>query len=288
VRSGALDVGGVQLAYQVIGAGPPVLLIHGTTGDGSAYWQDIAPALADAGHTVVTYDQRGFGRSGGGGRQLSVSVLAADAAKLLVGLDIVPATVVGVSLGGIVAQQLASDRPEFVAGLGLVATCPEVGPRLTLLAEVLGNAAVQDAGLLFDLNTLLAHGEKYLVEHKHELEAGRASFVASGRAWFGDALDEPMRWDGIDGPIDCPTLIVHGDEDVEMPLRYARELAVRFPRNTLHVMSGAGHKCPVERPAEFVATLVRFLRYWRGMTAQSKLAAHAHRGADKESHGQLT
>lgn len=258
-----LRVDGAELFYHAQGSGPPVLLIHGATGSATAYWAPLAAVLAED-MRVVTYDQRGFGRSVEdvpAGR-LDVDRLAKDAAALLEYLGLLPAAVVGLSLGGLVAQQLAATRPDAVSRLVLASTAPRMGHRLKLLGSVLGNlAAREDAGALFDLNALLTYSERYLETHTEELAASREAFVRQGTAWFGTALSTAPEWEGVPpGSIECPTLLIYGDEDAEMPLRYARELADTIPHTRLTVLEGAGHKCAEEQPQAFGAAVRAFLR----------------------------
>jgi pimeloyl-ACP methyl ester carboxylesterase len=254
---------GVELFVEAGGVGHGILLVHGTTGDASHYWTKVAAALRTT-HQVVLYDQRGFGRSGGG-VVIDIPTLAADAAAVVEGCGIAPAAVVGFSLGGLVAQQLAARRPDLVSRLVLCSTAPRITPRLHLLGRVLGEvAAAGDRGVMFDLNVLLTHGEAHIIEAGEALEKARTAFVAAGRSWFGGALTAPATWDGVPaGAITCPTLVVAGDEDVEMPLRYARELASAF-NGRLHVMEGRGHKCVVEDPAAFTEAVRTFLVETRG------------------------
>ncbi|MCZ7526627.1 MAG: alpha/beta hydrolase [Acidimicrobiia bacterium] len=252
-------VDGAELHHEVTGTGRPVLLVHGATGDAAGYWGSLAPVLATR-STVVTYDQRGFGRSTPA-PSIEVPVLALDAAALLDHLGLGPAAVVGASLGGMVAQQLAVDRPDLVERLVLVGTGPRIGPRLRLMGEVLGRVTeLGDPALLFDLNTVLATGELHLAAHAGEIAGARRELEERGRAWFGRALATPPAWDGVElERVEVPTLVVAGDEDAEMPLRYARELAHRLPGARLLVLEGAGHKCFLEQPDAFARAVGAFL-----------------------------
>ncbi len=254
-----LDIDDCSLYFEVTGSGSHVLLIHGATGDSTEYWSPVVSALK-ASHTVITYDQRGFGRSGSA-PVIDVEQLASDAAALIRHVTGEPVAAVGASLGGLVAQQLAFSRPGPVDRLVLVGTAPSIGPRLRLIGKVLGEVAeLRRPGLLFDINTILVYGEQELERHSEGLAAARTEFIAQGEAWFGKALADPPRWSGVDlALIPCPTLVVHGDEDAEMPLRYARELTAGLADARLLVLEGAGHKCFVEQPAEFAGALGEFL-----------------------------
>lgn len=250
---------GTTLPYRLVGHGAPMLLVHGATGDAASYWSPVQAGLAEMA-TVVSYTQRGFTGDPGSG-PLEIPRLADDAGSMLQHLDLGSATVVGMSLGGMVAQQLAADRPDLVRDLVLVATAPRIGPRLRLMGRVLGGlAASGDAGLLFDANLLLTHSDAYLGANVERFAAARVRFIEQQWAWFGSGLSEPPEWDGVPADtIRVPTLLVFGDEDAEMPLSYGRELADRIPGARLTVLAGAGHKCVEEQPDAFIQTVQSFL-----------------------------
>ncbi|MDA8269581.1 MAG: alpha/beta fold hydrolase [Actinomycetota bacterium] len=252
-----LDVGDCAIAFDQRGAGAPVLLIHGASGDAASYWSSLRVSLATD-WRVVTYDQRGFGRSHSKVERIDVAQLAGDAAALLDHLDAAPAAVVGLSLGGMVAQQLAATRPDLVRCLVLAGTGPKVGPRLSLLGSVLGRiAAAGDADLLFDANLLLTHGEAFIERHADQLSVLRQRFATSAATAMRNGLQTAVVWPGVDpGAIRCPTLVVHGEEDAEMPVRYGRELAEMIVGAHLEVLPDAGHKCSDDQPDRF-ADLVR-------------------------------
>ena len=115
-----INVNGVDLHYDEVGSGAPILGIHGTPSS-SALWADAARELAGHGRCIV-YDRRGFGLSGPHPRpdHLDLDTHVADAAALLVALDAAPATVVGRSTGGLVALALARAHPDVVGRLVLL------------------------------------------------------------------------------------------------------------------------------------------------------------------------
>ena len=113
----SLAIDGVDLHYAELGAGDPLLLVHGT-GAYSAIWGEV-PALLAASHRVIVYDRRGFGQSQGE-RAANAHRHALDAAALLEHLDAAPAVVVGWSGGGVLALDLAATRPDLVRSLVLI------------------------------------------------------------------------------------------------------------------------------------------------------------------------
>ncbi len=107
-------VNGVRLAYDVSGSGEPVVLVAGTGMPGSAWELLCAPELRSAGFEVFTFDQRGVNASDGPDGPYSVEMLAEDLAGFVQRLGLEPVRLVGLSLGGSVAQLLAANRPGLV------------------------------------------------------------------------------------------------------------------------------------------------------------------------------
>ena len=113
-----IRVHGIDLYYEVHGAGQPVLLIHGL-GSSTRDWDLQVPALA-ARFKVITFDVRGHARSEKPKQRYSVKLFADDTAALIRALDIAPVHVIGISMGGMIAFQLAVDSPGLVRSLVIV------------------------------------------------------------------------------------------------------------------------------------------------------------------------
>jgi 3-oxoadipate enol-lactonase len=124
-----LSIDDIQIAYQHIGAGEPVLLIHGL-GSSARDWEFQTPALA-ARYQVIAADLRGHGGSSKPRGRYRITRFATDMAELLQGLAAAPAHVVGLSLGGMVALELALSRPDLVRSLVVINSGP-AAPASTL------------------------------------------------------------------------------------------------------------------------------------------------------------
>ncbi len=117
-----IRVNGVELYYEIHGEGEPVLMIHGL-GSSTRDWDLQVPALASR-FKVVTYDVRGHARSEKPRQRYSVKLFADDAAALIRALNLGPMHVVGISMGGMIAFQLAVDAPELVRSLVIANSGP--------------------------------------------------------------------------------------------------------------------------------------------------------------------
>src|SRR5207302_5510572 len=114
VSEGNVEVDGVRLWFDIAGEGRPTLLIGGTGMSGSV-WEFLgASVLRDCGCQVITFDNRGVGRSDGPPGPYSIEGMAAETAGLITALGVGPVNVLGLSLGGAIAQQLAATRPDLV------------------------------------------------------------------------------------------------------------------------------------------------------------------------------
>src|SRR5215470_8987614 len=119
-------INGVELAYELRGAGDPIVMIHGAQGDQSMFngmWNDFVSS-----HRVLTFDQRGSGLSDKPDMPYSVAMLADDTAALMDHLGFADAHIIGVSMGGMVAQEFALRHVRQVRSLVLGCTTPG-GPK---------------------------------------------------------------------------------------------------------------------------------------------------------------
>jgi len=252
---------GVRLAYDVEGSGEPVLMIQGL-GYGRRGWGP-APGMLAHRFQVVTPDNRGFGESDVPPGPYTTAQLAGDALAVLDAAEIDTAHVLGISLGGMIAQELVLAQPERVRKLVLCSTTPGGAtsfPMPEQTVALMGRAAHLDpreAQQQFVVNALSPDAPAELV---HEIVAYRAANPPDGAGWYaqagaGAAHDASARV----GEITAPTLVIHGTADNVVDVRNASVLADGIAGSRLVLLEGVGHLLPWERPQEFTALVEEFL-----------------------------
>ena len=248
--------GGVRLAYSLEGTGPAIALLHGWLCN-RTFWREQAPALS-ADHRVLGLDFRGHGESEVPESGYSLEVLAHDVHAVIEELRLGPAVVVGHSMGGMVAQQIAVSHPEDLAGLVLVTTTAAAAEDVLISKRI-----IADADELGYKSALLRHYPDWfpptanddLVEWVTGQMLGtpehvaRSLVAAYGDTDFRDRL--PL--------IRTPTLVIGATSDVSTPASRSRELARLIPAASLEVIEGAGHFVQLERPHQVNRAIRRFL-----------------------------
>jgi pimeloyl-ACP methyl ester carboxylesterase len=254
---------GVRLAYETHGQGAPLLLVQGL-GYGGRGWGPAIERLAES-FLVVSFDNRGFGASDTPPGPYTVAELASDAAAVLAAAEIERAHVMGASLGGMTAQELALSEPERVERLVLVSTTPggiASYPMPAITARLMLEATALDPDVAlrrFVENALGADGR------------GRAELVERILAYRRANPPDPAGWqaqaaagatfDAFErvSSIEAETLVVHGTEDAVVDPRNARLLAERIPRARLELLEGCGHLPFWEQPERFRRLVRDFL-----------------------------
>jgi pimeloyl-ACP methyl ester carboxylesterase len=254
-----VQANGLEIAYERVGEGPPLVLVHGGAVDGRM-WRPQLAALADE-FTVVAWDEPGAGRSSDVPATLAIADYADCLAALIDALALGPAHVAGLSWGGTVVQELYRRHPGFVATLILADTYAgwkgslperEVQARVEGLRQIL-------AADTFDptLPGMFAGGPP-------------SEFVPLLDQMAADVRPESMRTallvmaetDQRDvlPRIAVPTLLLWGDQDARSPLGVAHELQQAIPSSELVVIPGAGHVSNLEQPEAFNDAVRRFCR----------------------------
>lgn len=253
------DLGGVRLWYESSGQGETVLLLHGL-GSSALEWEPQVEALARH-RRVIAFDARGHGRSDKPPGPYSIALFRQDAARLLEALAAAPAHVVGFSLGGMVAFDLAVHRPELVRSLVIVNSGPEfllrgAAARLWLWLRLLRVRlrGMRSMGAAIARETLPRPEQAALRERVAELWSHNdpRAYCASLRALPGWSVAEALP------RIAVPTHVITADADYTS-VAYKRAWAERMPTARVEVIPDTRHLLPAENPAALRAALGRCL-----------------------------
>ena len=238
-------VDGVDLAYELGGTGPRVLFCNGS----GATIETSRPLLSLVGDDLelLAFDQRGLGASGRAPGPYDMARLAADAVGLLDAVGWDTAAVVGVSFGGMVAQELAVTVPDRVGRLALLCTSPggaggssyPLHELEALTSEERSAARVRLLDERFDEDWLDAHpGDRALVGYLASADGDDPAEAAGRRAQLEARRGHDV-WDRL-AAITCPTFIACGRYDRIAPMANSEAIASQVPGARIHVYEG-GH-----------------------------------------------
>jgi len=238
------------------GASPAVVLLHSLALDGSM-WAPLVEHLGDA-RTVITMDLRGHGQSPKDA-SFTIEDMADDVVTTLEGLGHQRAVMVGLSLGGCVAQAVAIRHPAIVAGLGLIDTTAWYGSDAQQhWADRASNAREHGMASLSQFQLERWFGPDFLETHREAAERLLGVFAANDLDSYVAACHAMGAFDAREalGAIRAPTVVIVGEFDPATSPEHAAEIQARVPSSVLHVVPSAKHLTPVERPAA-VADLLR-------------------------------
>ena len=265
--SGTVQANGQQLYYEIHGDGPPLVLVMGIGYDSSLWTLAQVPALSTQ-FQVVLVDNRDAGRSSKARHPYRLSDMADDLAGLLDALGIARSHVLGLSMGGMIAQEFALRHPDrldrlVLTGTGAAPARAAVDP-IRIWSWVKANDATgeifggQQFVSLFSTSFLRNH---QAVRDTAALLA-RNPYTMSPEAYQRQA-DAYGQFDALDrlGAITAPTLVIVGEQDLLTPPWIAREVAAAIPGARFEVIRGDGssHLVPIERPDDFNRLVSDFL-----------------------------
>ncbi len=252
------------LFYAERGQGEALVFLNGLSGD-HLYWAGQLRAFGRQ-YRCLAVDNRDVGQSSAAPGPYTVRDLAGDVASLLEQARVPSAHVVGLSLGGMIAQELALARPDLVRSLLLVNTLARSDDwfRGTLTAFGLIRRQVADTAAFFDAILPWWVSHRFLedpdrtawlrwVLHQNPHPQPLDAFLRQLDAILGhDALDRLPQ-------IACPVLILGGEDDGVCPPRYSRQLQECILHAELALLPGVGHAAPIEDPARFNGRIAQFL-----------------------------
>jgi len=259
----SLDIDGRSLYYEVHGEGEPLLCVHGLTVD-TLGWALQLPSFAER-HQTVIFDNRDVGQSDYAAGDYEVSDMAADALALADELGLESFHLLGISMGGAIAQEIALAAPERVSTLTLTVTFPRGGAWAHKLAET-WSMRVQEMPHERHIDELM------LLNHSEEFY-GNAEGVSFIRGMilqnphpqkpegFARQLGASSRHDALDRlpSLDMPVHVIGGERDILVPVWKSVELAEIIPGAKLTVLDRAPHGLSLERAEEYNAIVLDFI-----------------------------
>ncbi len=249
----------IDIHYESAGEGPSLVFIHGL-GSSTRDWEKQV-AFFSSRYRVVTFDCRGHGQSDKPRGPYSVPMFAEDAAGLIKSLGIAPAHIVGLSMGGMIAFQLAVSEPDLVKTMVIVNSGPAMVLRSykekwmffkrRLIARFLGMRMMGK----FLAQILLPEPEqeplrKILVSRWSEND--RRAYLDSMKALFGWSVMDKVK------AIRCPALIVAADQDYT-PVAAKEAYAALMPHAEVVVIHKSRHLTPIDQPIPFNEAVMAFL-----------------------------
>lgn len=252
-------INGIDLHYETTGEGAPLLFIHGL-GSSARDWEMQTPFFSKY-YRVISFDLRGHGQSQKPPGPYSMPLFAKDTAELIRLLGAAPVHVVGISLGGMIAFQLAVDHPELIKSLVIVNAGSEVVVRtmkdrwnVFLRFAIVRLLGMRKMGEVLSKRLFVKEGQASLREVFVERwsENDPRAYADTFRAIVGWNITDRIH------KIDLPTLILAADGDYT-PVSDKEKIVSHMPQAQLVVIQDSRHALPVERPNEFNDAVTSFL-----------------------------
>jgi 3-oxoadipate enol-lactonase len=257
-----IPVGDIELDYERSGDGPPLLMIMGMSGTALTWGEPFLAPLREH-FDVIAYDHRGVGASSALDGPVTIREMARDAAGLLAALELDSAHVLGISMGGMIAQELALAVPERIRTLTL--GCTYCGGEGSSLAAPEALQRLSEAMMSGDRERALRASWEINVSPAFADDAdayARFVAIAMRRAVAVPVIMAQMQACAAHdtnarlGQIELPTLVVHGSVDELLPVQNGRLIAARIPHARLEILDDVGHLFVWERP-QLAAELLR-------------------------------
>jgi 3-oxoadipate enol-lactonase len=240
---------------------PPLVLLN-SIGCDMDLWDEVLPALRRR-HLLLRIDTRGHGASGAPDGDYRLEELALDVLAVMDAADLDRAAVAGVSLGGMIAMQMALDHPERVSALALICTSATMDREAwrqrgeTVRGE--GMEGVVDLTMSRFLSEAFAEARP---EVAATVKRGLLAMPATGYAGCAAAIRD-MEIFGRLGAIGAPTLVITGTLDASTPMEPHGAALVRALSGARHVALEAAHLAPLEAPGPLADALIHFLHACR-------------------------
>jgi pimeloyl-ACP methyl ester carboxylesterase len=241
---------GLDTAYEVEGAGPPLVMLHGATSSGREHFAGLGPILAE-GFRVFLPDARGHAETGGDPADgLTTEELAADVIALADGLGLSSFHLLGYSMGGMTALHVAATVPDRIRTLVAISIGTDREPRLSVARKLMDPERIQRDD----------PGWARFLAARHDPRHGRGSWQPLLRAIVDDIERQKLLTPIQLRAIDAPTLVAAGDRDPFVPVAQALALARGVRDGRLMILPSVGHDAINEGAKLLEPALVDFYR----------------------------
>jgi 3-oxoadipate enol-lactonase len=257
--------GDLNMECYIEGSGPPLLMIMGLGGQSSSWGEPLLEGLQQH-FSTIRFSNRGTGATDKPPNGFTIRQMADDAAALMEAIGLEQTHVFGISMGGMIAQELVLNHPERVQGL--VLGCTTCGPAHSVPVPA---QTLAQFGQIMQLPIEERIERFWEITVTPEFKLGRADFLRRILE-LGMATPTPMETFGFQfgaiqamdtydrlPQIKSPTLIIHGDRDILVPVGNAEILRERIPGSRMRIVQGTGHCFFWEEPELVVEELVGFL-----------------------------
>lgn len=259
-----VKIGSINMYYEVHGDGDPLVLIQGLALDSSA-WTNQISAFSQK-YRVIVFDNRGVGQSDSPNLPYSTEMMADDTAELLEFLNIKNAHILGFSMGGTIAQQIALKSPDLVKSLILVTTAAKFPARAKYLAKLWLKMLEEQVSTETRLQDIC------LWVFTDDFLADEARVTAAVNLGLNNPYPQPLH--GFAGQvaallqhdtrnkvnqISVPTLVLIGKDEIFIPLKFSEELAANISNAKLVVLERGSHNYWLEFPELFNQAVMQFL-----------------------------
>jgi pimeloyl-ACP methyl ester carboxylesterase len=268
------STGGLRVFYETAGEGEPLLLIPGLGADHHMF--DLQREALARAHRLILVDNRDAGASDEAAAPYGIADMAQDALAVVDQVGAGRFHVLGVSMGGAIAQQVALQAPDRVASLVLVSTWGRTDPflhavlegwRLMISRLTPEQFLAAQAPWIFSARFLGSPTPEVVALQAGMRERGWPRSVAAFERQALASLAHDVM--GILAILQTPTLVLAGEDDILTPPRYGRALAAMLGRAELALLTGVGHACLLESPKPFAERVLRFLGRHSGQRGEA-------------------
>jgi 3-oxoadipate enol-lactonase len=248
-----------QLFHRQQGQGSPLVLLH-PVGIDHTFWGPLVDAASSL-HTVISVDLMGHGSSPPAPAGRAIGAYAADVAALLDALGMPRASLLGLSFGGMIAQEFTLAYPARVASLVVGACGPRIPPEARDAVRARGNVDPA-TGMASVVDQTMQRWFTPAYMNAEPAQRVRARLLADDPAGWAAGWNAIADFDALDrlGSVRAPTLVVAGENDAGAAVATTKMIADAIPGSRFTVLSGAPHMMQIECADRFTESVIAFLR----------------------------